>query len=268
MLSKMKKQNNKEKNKKLINQLLTVITKQCEHLDWHWTINALDNKEYNSAIIAVNKSVDFQEISAFINILVAPDNIEYSIEKTSFYKYGIETLWKAILNALEKKGHLNKSKGKDPIENPTITALLNLFKRFHVSALQLTKRHANRATLIINDEYDVQDYIHALLKINFNDVRPEEFTPSYAGSSSRIDFLLKDEQILIEIKYASSTLKDTKVGEQLIVDIERYKKHPDCKTLICFVYDPNYVIKNPYGIEKDLTGKKDKLDVFVYIYPK
>ena len=28
----------------------------------------------------------------------------------------------------------------------------------------------------------------------FDDIRPEEYTPSYAGGSSRIDFLLKDEK--------------------------------------------------------------------------
>jgi hypothetical protein len=26
----------------------------------------------------------------------------------------------------------------------------------------------------------------------FDDIRPEEYTPSYAGGSSRIDFLLED----------------------------------------------------------------------------
>nr|WP_250162867.1 hypothetical protein [Psychrobacter sp. WY6] len=34
----------------------------------------------------------------------------------------------------------------------------------------------------------------------FDDVRPEEYTPSYAGAASRTDFLLKKEQIIIELK--------------------------------------------------------------------
>jgi DNA-binding sugar fermentation-stimulating protein len=59
---------------------------------------------------------------------------------------------------------------------------------------------ANRNTIEIEDEYDVQDLFHALLKLYFDDIRPEEYTPSYGGSASRVDFLLKDEQIIIEIK--------------------------------------------------------------------
>ena len=52
----------------------------------------------------------------------------------------------------------------------------------------------------IKDEYDVQDLLNALLRLNFDDVRPEEYTPSYAGSSTRVDFLLKKEKIVIEVK--------------------------------------------------------------------
>jgi hypothetical protein len=52
----------------------------------------------------------------------------------------------------------------------------------HLVARQLRKRHRDRATLIIADEYDVQDLLHALLRLEFDDVRPEENTPSYAGA--------------------------------------------------------------------------------------
>ena len=55
-------------------------------------------------------------------------------------------------------------------------------------------------TLDVQDEYDVQDLFHALLHIHFEDIRPEEWAPSFAGASSRMDFLLKQEQIIIEIK--------------------------------------------------------------------
>ena len=45
-------------------------------------------------------------------------------------------------------------------------------------------RHGGRNTLDVRDEYDVQDLLHALLKMFFKDVRSEEWTPSYAGASS------------------------------------------------------------------------------------
>ena len=64
----------------------------------------------------------------------------------------------------------------------------------------MKNRHDKRAPLEIDDEYDVQDALHAILKLHFKDIREEEYTPSYAGSSSRVDFLLKEEQIVIEVK--------------------------------------------------------------------
>jgi hypothetical protein len=64
----------------------------------------------------------------------------------------------------------------------------------------LKARHDGRSTLEITDEYDAQDLFTAMLKLHFDDVRPEEWTPSYAGNSSRIDFLLKEFGLAIEVK--------------------------------------------------------------------
>lgn len=80
-----------------------------------------------------------------------------------------------------------------------------------------------------------------------------------------MDFLLKAEQIVIEAKFASSSLRDKQIGEQLIVDIQKYQAHPDCKRLICFVYDPNGEIKNPQGLESDLSRTHDKVEVKVIV---
>ena len=68
-----------------------------------------------------------------------------------------------------------------------------LCSNFHLIAKQLTNRHNNRETIEIRDEYDVQDLLHAILRIFFEDIRPEESTPSYAGKSSRMDFLLNTD---------------------------------------------------------------------------
>jgi hypothetical protein len=140
--------------------------------------------------------------------------------------------------------------------------------RFHAVARQLRSRREGRPTLDVEDEYDVQDLLHALLKIYFDDIRPEEWTPSYAGRSARMDFLLKPEKIVIEAKKTRKGLGSKEIGDELIVDIERYKEHPDCKLLFCFVYDPDGRISNPQGIEKDLSGQKEGLSIQIFIGPK
>jgi len=144
----------------------------------------------------------------------------------------------------------------------------SILSRFHLVAKEISERHESRPTLTINDEYDVQDLLEGLLRIYFDDIRPEQWTPEYAGASARIDFLLKKEQIAIEVKKTRKGLGKKEIGEQLILDIAHYQKHSECKFLYCFVYDPEERISNPIGFERDLCGKHDNLMVKVLVTPK
>lgn len=144
----------------------------------------------------------------------------------------------------------------------------NLLRRFHVFVLQIRSRHDERRTIEIEDEYDVQDLLHSLLKLHFEDVRPEEWTPSYAGYSTRMDFLLKREKIVVEAKMTRKGLDQKGILQELSEDIERYRSHPECKTLFCFVYDPENYCKNPVALEDDLGGQRDGIRVVVRVFPK
>lgn len=55
---------------------------------------------------------------------------------------------------------------------------------------------------------------------------------------------------------------------QLIEDLDRYKAHPDCKLLLCFVYDPEGHIPNPRGIEGGLSRDKEPFPVKVLMRPR
>ncbi len=149
-----------------------------------------------------------------------------------------------------------------------LDALRNVLRRFHLVARQIRIRREGRPTLEINDEYDVQDLTHAILKLHFDDIRPEEYTPSYAGGSSRIDFLLDDSKIALEIKKTRQTLKDKQIGEELLIDVQRYKTHPSVQKLMCFVYDPEGLLINPSGLEKDLAEAGEQIETEIIISPK
>lgn len=145
--------------------------------------------------------------------------------------------------------------------------LNKVFERFHLITRQLRNRYNGRNTLEVEDEYDVQDLLHSLLRLFFDDIRAEEWTPSYAGGSSRMDFLLKKEKIVIEVKKTRQGLSDKDLGKQLIEDKAKYSSHPDCKKLICFTYDPEGRIVNPAGIQHDLNSKDNSLEVEIVIKP-
>jgi hypothetical protein len=110
--------------------------------------------------------------------------------------------------------------------------------------------------------------MHSLLRLFFDDVRKEEWTPTYAGKASRMDFFLPIERFMVETKKTRIGLTAKEIGSQLIEDIARYKAHPGCKRLICFVYDPEGRVANPRGIEHDLSREEGGVDVKVIIAPK
>ena len=83
-----------------------------------------------------------------------------------------------------------------------------------------------------------------------------------------MDFLLKNESIVIEVKKTRQGLGAKEVGNELMIDIERYKSHPSCRHLVCFVYDPDSQIANPDGLENDLNRDEGELSVKVIITPK
>jgi hypothetical protein len=122
----------------------------------------------------------------------------------------------------------------------------------------LRKHPRGKPTIEFKDEWDDQYLFKALLRLFFDDVRDEEYIPSYAGSNSRIDYLLPAYTIGVELKHASKSLTQNEVGEQLIVDRDRYKGLGKIGHLICVVFDPEGWIDNPRGLESDLGVSASK----------
>lgn len=119
----------------------------------------------------------------------------------------------------------------------------------------LTHRRKGAVNLSFSSEYDIQDLLHALLRPWVSDIRPEEFTPSYAGSSTRMDFLLPAHSLVIEMKLVRDKPHGRRVGDELIADIDHYRAHPNCSILWCVIYDPGRLIPNVGGLVRDLEGE-------------
>jgi hypothetical protein len=120
----------------------------------------------------------------------------------------------------------------------------------------LIKRRKGAIQLSFRSEYDLQDLLHALLRPWVADIRPEEFTPSYAGSSTRMDFLLPAHELVIELKLVRDHAHARQIGKELIIDIEHYGAHPGCRHLWCVIYDPDRLILNVAGLVSDLEGER------------
>jgi len=155
-------------------------------------------------------------------------------------------------------------------ELDAVSTVLELGKNFRYVERSLLRRHNGRATLKVDDEYDAQDLLRSLLRVFFNNVNDEVWMPSYAGGASRVDFVLPDYQLAIELKYTRNSITDKSVGDQLIIDRDRYKQEARINHLLCLVFDHDGILHNPRGLEKDLgrDSSAEGLAVTVRIYDR
>ncbi|MBO0803332.1 MAG: hypothetical protein J2P25_09720 [Nocardiopsaceae bacterium] len=135
-----------------------------------------------------------------------------------------------------------------------------LYKRLpdFISTLRLESNPSVPAPNIENEK-DLQVLVHAILRLHYPDVRPEDPVPQRAGAGSRMDFLIRDAGIIVETKMTRKSLTDRKVGEELLIDWGRYQRHPDCRAIFALVYDPGRYLRNPAGLEHDLS--QDTADI-------
>lgn len=234
---------------------------ELESFNWGETVNDYIRANLNTGFMTHDRLAISQGIRVTAHVYYAAVAFEKDSECEGIHKF--INLATRLLRQIE----LNAMQVDTRREQPT-KLVLRICDRFHQVARQLRHRRQGKPTFEIEDEYDVQDLLHALLRIHFDDIRPEEWTPSYGGGSSRMDFLIKEHRIVVEAKMTRKGLTTKQVSEELTIDAVNYRQHADCKTLICLVYDPAALVKNPRGIERDLAMLSDNgLDVICAIVP-
>ncbi|MGR7526932.1 PD-(D/E)XK nuclease domain-containing protein [Klebsiella aerogenes] len=152
-------------------------------------------------------------------------------------------------------------------EHSDIEKLKSILGKFYSFQLNMNSRYNNRRGLTIDDEYDVQDLLRAILALHYDDVNAESTVPYQLGSNSRVDFLIRDIGIAIEVKKTSKSVRDSKLAEQIITDVHRYSSHPFCKDVIFFIYDPEHFIKNPAGLQNDLEKINCEITPHIIVSP-
>ena len=150
----------------------------------------------------------------------------------------------------------------------SLEALRRICCRFHLVVRQLRLRRDDRSTLEVEDEYDVQDLLYALLRLEFEDIATEDWYPRYAAGASRTDHLLQNGHIVIIAKKTRTGLTVRDLMDQIKIDFAHYSGRADCRTVLCFVYDPEGRVGNPRRLESDLATICDTQALEVVIAPK
>lgn len=163
---------------------------------------------------------------------------------------------KAVLGALNslrralERGTIQLPKetkrvGMAEIDLDPVAVVRQVVRRFRAVAKNFERRYGDRNTIIIADEYDVQDLLHGLLLVHFNDVRKEEPVPSTAGGSARCDIMVKRHKLFIEAKMTRTSMTEKRLREQIANDLIYYPSHQHCETIVFVVHDPSGMVLNP-----------------------
>ena len=140
--------------------------------------------------------------------------------------------------------------------------------RFHSVVRQLRLRKDYRPTLEVDDDYDLQDLLCALLKVEFDEVATDEWTPPYTEGASRTTLLVNRDQIAIVAKKTRPGLTTKELTDQVTADAAYYRAQGRCSTLFCFMYDPEGRIGSPKRLETTLTSVSEHYRVEVLVAPK
>jgi len=149
---------------------------------------------------------------------------------------------------------------------------LNLIRkvclRFHSVARQLRLRKDYRPTLEVDDDHDLQDLLCALLKVEFDEVATDEWTPPYTGGAPRTTLLVNRDQIAIVAKKTGPGVTTKELADQVAADSAYYRAQGRCSTVFCFMYDPEGRIGSPKRLETTLTSVSEHCRVEVLVAPK
>jgi len=153
-------------------------------------------------------------------------------------------------------------------ETDHLAITMKVCQRFHVVARQLRLRGEYRSTLNVEDECDVQDLMHALLRQHFDDIGTDEWTPSYSNGAPRTTYFLDHDRLAIVVKKTRTGFSRKDLADQVRADVERYRNRGRCARLLCFIYDPEGRIGNPRGLESELCTTSEHFAVDVIVAPK
>lgn len=162
----------------------------------------------------------------------------------------LQILLEDIENTLLKTKFVNKS--SDEVVRDVLNNFSNAIQKI------IKDRRKDHPEFKIEDEYDVQDILYVILKSIFPNLREEDAIPKVGAKSTKIDLIIREEKILIEVKMIKAKdSNETHFIEQLKVDFESYHECKWLRKLYCFVYDPFRKTRDISNFN-DLNGERTK----------
>lgn len=155
-------------------------------------------------------------------------------------------------------------------ELTSVDLIKNVFMNFQDSIKHITSgRRKGHDSFSIKDEYDVQDLSYLILRSIFKELEFENPHFKLGGTNSKVDLMIEDEGVDIELKMIKVSDKDEKEFiKQLKIDFNDYATWKGLKDLIVFIYDPYNKTTNKnnfYSLQGEQTVKGVTFNIHVII---
>lgn len=147
-----------------------------------------------------------------------------------------------------------------------ITLIVKICERIPYSARILAQRsRIDKKPYTVEDEYDVQDLLHAVIRAYTPYSVQEDPLNKVAGSrAGRVDISIEDLGVLVEVKYAREPKDQAKFVDDFHRDLGLYAKWPPLQYLIYIVYNA-VKLRDPEALKR-LEGEKEIYGQRFYTY--
>jgi hypothetical protein len=148
--------------------------------------------------------------------------------------------------------------GKTEIVPEADVALVERICRRIANAARIVsnRQRKDKEPYVIEDEYDVQDLLHAVLRAYLKYSVQEDPLQKVAGTrSGRADISIENLSVLIEVKYAYGPDDQKRIFDDFSQDLVLYAAWQPLKTLLFVIYNSSD-LRDPESLEK-LSGIKE-----------
>lgn len=138
---------------------------------------------------------------------------------------------------------------------PSVNQVISILHQFPDVVSRFTYRRKGKTPVEITDEYDVQDFVYAMLKGPFPTLQYENPNTKVGINSSVADFTIDDLGLFIETKFISTKGRERSIQDECKQDMVSYTQQAGCTKIIFFIYDPEKCIDNEYAFRNGLGNK-------------
>jgi len=145
--------------------------------------------------------------------------------------------------------------------DPDVNLIEQICKRVpNAARILFNRQRKDKAPFVVEDEYDVQDLLHAILRAYLKYSVQEDPLPKVAGTkSSRADISIEELGILIEVKFVRGPDDQKRIFHEFSQDLVVYTSWSSLRILLFMIYNSDD-LRDPEALEK-LSGPKKINDI-------